>query len=107
MDRKFDGLMKVLDERNYEHKYLEKEEVQGSGKRPRTLVECPTKTTLSQSARRIKNLSQHPAIKYLMQFFEREKTQALVEWPKDNQLVSRYQVNDVDFCLCNYAIWQK
>ena len=47
MDRKFDGLMKLLDERNYEHKYLEKEEVQGSGKRPRTLVECPTKTTLS------------------------------------------------------------
>ena len=47
MDRKFDGLMKVLDEINYEHKYLEKEEVQGSVKRPRTLVECPTKTTLS------------------------------------------------------------
>ena len=38
MDRKFDSLMKVLDEITYEHKYLEKEEVQGSSKRARTSV---------------------------------------------------------------------
>ena len=47
MDRKFDGLMKVLDEMTYEHKYLEKEKVQGSSKRAGTSVECPRKTVLS------------------------------------------------------------
>ena len=47
MDRKFDSLMKVLDEITYELKYLEKEEVQGSSKRGRTSVECQRKTTLS------------------------------------------------------------
>ena len=43
MNRKFDGLMKVLDEITYEDKYLEKEEVQGSSKRARTSVEYPGK----------------------------------------------------------------
>ena len=47
MDRKFDGLMKVLNEIIYKHKYLEKEEVQGSSKRVRTSVECPRKLNLS------------------------------------------------------------
>ena len=47
MDRKLEGLMKVLNEITYKHKYLEKEEVQGSRKRARTSVECPRKTTLS------------------------------------------------------------
>ena len=48
MNKKFDGFMKVLDETAYEHKYLEKKEIQGSSKRARTSVDCPGKTTLSQ-----------------------------------------------------------
>ena len=47
MGRKLESLMKVLDEITYEHKYIEKEDVQGSSKRARTSVECPRKTTLS------------------------------------------------------------
>ena len=47
MDRKFDDLIKVLDETTYEHIYLQREEVQDSSKRVKTSVECPRKTTLS------------------------------------------------------------
>ena len=45
MDRRFEGLMKVLREITYKHKYLEKEEVQGTRKRASTSVECQRKTT--------------------------------------------------------------
>ena len=47
MDRKFDDLIKVLDEITYKHMYREREEVQDSSKTVRTSVECPRKTTLS------------------------------------------------------------
>ena len=47
MDRKFDDLMKVLDEITFEHMYLQREEVQDSSKRVRTSVERPRKTALS------------------------------------------------------------
>ena len=52
MDRTFDGLTKVLDKILYEHKYLEKEEVQGSSKRDRTSVECPLKENNPELASR-------------------------------------------------------
>ena len=51
MDRTFDGLTKVLDKILYEHKYLEKEEVQGSSKRDRTSVECPKDNNLELASR--------------------------------------------------------
>ena len=51
MDRKFDGLTKVLDKILYEHKYLEKEEVQGSSKRDRTSVKCPMDNNLELASR--------------------------------------------------------
>ena len=51
MDRKFDGLTKVLDKILYEHKYLEKEEVQGSSKRDRTSVKCPKDNNLELASR--------------------------------------------------------
>ena len=52
MDRKFDNLMKVLDEITYKRKYLEKEEVQGSSKRATTSVECPPKENNHELASR-------------------------------------------------------
>ena len=52
MDRKFDNLMKVLDEITYKRKYLEKEEVQGSSKRATTSVECPRKENNHELASR-------------------------------------------------------
>ena len=52
MDGKFDGLMKVLHEIAYEHKYHEKEEVQGSSKRARISVECPPKENNPELASR-------------------------------------------------------
>ena len=46
MDRKFNGLMKVLNEITYEHKYLEKEEAQGSIKGPEPWLSALRKKTL-------------------------------------------------------------
>ena len=40
MERKFGGLLKVLEEMISEHRYLTKTGGQGSNKRARTLVEC-------------------------------------------------------------------
>ena len=51
VDRKFEGLMKVLVEITYKHKYLEKEEVQGNSKRARTSVECPKDNNFELASR--------------------------------------------------------
>ena len=51
MDKKLESLMKVLDEITYQHKYIEKEDVQGSSKRARTSVECPKDNNLELASR--------------------------------------------------------
>ena len=47
INRKLEGSMKILNEVTYEHKYLEKDDAQGSSRRTRTSVECPRKTTFT------------------------------------------------------------
>ena len=51
MGRKLEGSMKALNEATYKHKYLEKEEVQGSSKKARTSVECPKDSNLELASR--------------------------------------------------------
>ena len=129
VDRKFEGLMKVLVKITYKQKYLKKEEVQGSSKRAGTWVECPQG---KQPWVSIQTSSKSQS------FCEGKRARTSVECPKDNNLeltsrhqvrdavlkgkgtkpwlsvqrmtinlqsASRHQVSDVDFCLCNYTIW--
>lgn len=41
MERKFEGLTKVLKDIRLEHKYLKKGKALGGSKKARNLVECP------------------------------------------------------------------
>ena len=51
MGRKLEGLMKALNGATYKHKYLEKEEVQGSSQEARISVECPKDSNLELASR--------------------------------------------------------
>ena len=89
MDRKFDNLMKVLDEITYKRKYLEKEEVQGSSKRATTSVECPPKENNHELA------SRHQVSKW-SKFCEGKRARTLVKYPKNKnlELAFTHQVSD-------------
>ena len=100
MDRKFDGLIKVLNEMTSEHKYLEIGDVQGSSEKIRTSFECYKDSKLQ--------------IRYIYQvtgagFSEGKKARTWVQYPKNKnlQLASTHQVNNAYFCEDNQTIWRK
>ena len=137
MDRKFDGWMKVLDEITYKHKYLEKVDVQNqkiatvkvpqprlSGQGKQLWVSIQASSKWWRFCEGIKGrTSSVECSKHIFELESRHQVSDAVFWEgkdpnldwvpkKDNHkpsvsIQTFSKLNDVDFCLCIYAKWQK